>query len=343
MKNYFKILLSTAIIALIAISCGPKYETPEINGLEKYTDKVNEMSILFPKNWKVIPTPGRNVVCVTNKGALQSYMSYNPNSVPGAYIRLVSYKLDTNKTLESIINTHKESLAGAKPDVKNITIDGAKGISFEYNFGLENGTVNGFRYIAAKDSGTATELTIECYGSAYETYKENIDKIIKSFKLAITPKAKAQDTILQQEEADPPTLTLATKSGDGFSIGIPDNFFDEKAQGMKGALKTYNWAGERRGDCNIRIDVLDGSKVSNLKSQVDKNKEAYGGKDASKTTLGGKEAYKYSYNPTAKHTGYVWYVLSNKKLYIVSMIYFKEEADNYKAPFEKSINSIKFN
>lgn len=342
MKNYFKIILSAIILTVALSACGEKYETPQIEGLVVYTDSLTMMSVKLPKNWQQIPAAGKRVISIPNKGLLQSYTDYNTEAVPGAVIRVHIYKLDSVKTVASIIDKHKQSLMNVKTQKeKKIMIDGVEGTEFIYNFPLTTGEVNGIRIIAAKDAGTATEISIDCFGGAYEIYKPQIDEVIKSLKLGMTIAPKPADTT--KVAADPPTMKLVTKSGNGFTIGIPDNFYPENANAIKNAIGTYNYAGDRRGDCNIRIDVLDGAKVANLKNTVDKNKAAYQGKEPSKTTLGGKEAYRFDYSPARGINSRVWYVLSNKKVFIVTMNYFVGEKDMFLPPFEKSINSIKFN
>ncbi|MEI6091309.1 MAG: hypothetical protein WCR42_12720 [bacterium] len=342
MKNYFKIILSAIILAVVFSACGEKYETPTIDGLVVYTDSLSMMSVKLPKNWQQIPAPGKRVISIPNKGLLQSYTDYNTESVPGAVIRVHLYKLDSAKTVASIVDKHRQSLMNVKTQKeKKIIIDGVEGTEFTYNFPLTKGEVNGIRIIAAKDSGTATEISIDCFGGAYETYKAQIAEVIKSLKLGMTIAPKPADTT--KVAAEPPTMKLVTKSGNGFTIGIPDNFYPENANAIKNAIGTYNYAGDRRGDCNIRIDVLDGAKVVNLKNTVDKNKAAYQGKEPSKTTLGGKDAYRFDYSPAKGINSRVWYVLSNKKVFIVTMNYFVGEKDMFLPPFEKSINSIKFN
>ncbi len=341
MKNYFKIILSAIILTVVLSACGDKYETPKIDGLVVYTDSVTMMSVKLPKNWQQSTSLGKRVISIPNKGLIQSYSDYNTEAAPGAMIRVQMYKLDSSRTLASIIDKHNQSLANVPTKKeRKIKIDGVDATEFTYDFPLSTGKVNGIRIIAAKDSGIATELTIDCFGDAYETYKAQIDEVIKSFKLAQTIAPKPADTT--RVEADPPTMKLMTKTGTGFSIGIPDNFFPENANSIKNAIGTYNYAGERRGDCNIRIDVLNADKVTDIAKQATANKSKYGGGEPSKTNLGGKTAYRFDYSPARGISSRVWYVLSNKKIFIVTMNYFVGEKDKYLAPFEKSINSIKF-
>lgn len=343
MKNYFKIILSAIILTVVLSACGEKYDTPTIDGLVVYTDSITMMSVKLPKNWQQIPAKGKHVISIPNKGLLQSYTDYNTEAVPGAVIRVHTYKLDSAKTVASIIEKHQQSLMNVQTKKeKKIKIDGVEGTEFTYNFPLTTGEVNGIRIIAAKDAGTATEISIDCFGGAYETYKPQIDEIVKSLKLGQTiVQTVVSDTT--RVEADPPTMKLVTKTGTGFTIGIPDNFYPENANAVKNAIGTFNYAGDRRGDCNIRIDVLNADKVTDIGKQASANKSKYGGGEPSKTTLGGKTAYRFDYSPAKGISSRVWYVLEKKKIYIVTMNYFGGEKDKYLPPFEKSINSIKFN
>src|SRR5690606_35541289 len=166
----------------------------------------------------------------------------------------------------------------------DITVDGVQGKKLVYSFPLQGGMFNGSIIVAAKDTAKATILTIESFDDSYETYKSSFDEIISSLKLAKAPEPRKIDTITQ--EAPPPSQVLAPRGGDGFEIGIPDNFKAENIGKAANALRAWSFLGDRRGDSFIKIETFDASNQKDLKKIVEENRGSFQNATPKQTTLG---------------------------------------------------------
>lgn len=353
MKSSIQLTLFAFVAVILLASCGESYNVPKIEGLAVYQDTVNEMSVKYPKNWRKLVANTKSIRSVTfipegPQSMLTNYQNYNIESLPGAYITLTAFALDSAYPLQSKVDKHKKHLAEVatlKVD-DNFMIDGVRGQSMTYSFPLNHveDTMRGFRYFAALDSQTATFLLIETFANTYEEYKDEIAEIVKSLKLAKTPVEIPFDStiVVQDTFAFPTEEIITTLSGDGFSIGLPDYCLKEKTQSGPGVLSTLHFTAKRHMNCGIRIDVKDGNKVSDIKAQAETNKGLYGGKSPKKTTLAGNDAYKFNYNPSSNVSRTVWYVLHNSKIYIILMDLPKTDKDKYKASMDKAISTLKF-
>jgi hypothetical protein len=120
-----------------------------------------------------------------------------------------------------------------------------------------------------------------------------------------------------------------------------DNF---KAEITKASNTVYsrNFTGDRRADCNIRVDVRE-AKSTNLKKIAEENQATIAGASkVNSTKIGGKEAYFVNYNATKDVKGRIYYILNDNKLYQVSLTWFIGEEKDYLPVFEKSVNSMSF-
>lgn len=341
MKNFYAILFATIVSVMIFTSCDRGPKPVEILDLTTYTDQATKFSLLYPSNWNQSSVAGARFVAFSHDQVRRRFNQYDPEGFPGAKIDLMVVPLDSNVTLDSVI-------AGAKIFDASIyetaptTIDGVEGTKLSYSFELGKGKMfNGLMIFATKDGGRATVISFEAFDNSYEIYKEKFDEIIASVKLAETPR-QTIDTVFQTEEAEPPSMTLASRTGDGFSISIPDNFGAENIGKSQGALKSWSYLGKRRGDSFIKIETFDASKNKNLKEIVDDNKQFFGNGTPQKTNLGGKEAFRIDYKASAKVKGKVWFAISGDKLYRVVINWFTDEESAFLPPFEKSVQSFKF-
>ena len=201
----------------------------------------------------------------------------------------------------------------------------------------------GEMYIAAKDTGRATVLIFETFDGTMDMYRDKFSEIVASVKLAETPMARQQgDTVYQEVEAAPPSDTLTTKNGTGFSIGIPKNFYQKTGEKAQSAEKTYFYWGDRRGDSFIRVDIFDASEQNDLNKIVEENKSAYGGSSGQNTTIAGKTAKRIDYNASSQVKGRVFFVVNGDKLYRITINWFQGEEADFLPPFEKSVNSFQF-
>ncbi|MCO5252278.1 MAG: hypothetical protein M9949_12800 [Candidatus Kapabacteria bacterium] len=340
MKNFHAIFFTALISILILASCDQGPKPVEIGELKTYSDPATKFSVLYPSNWNHQSVAGARFVAFSHDQVRRRFNQYDSQGFPGAKMDVVVVALDSTRNLDSVI-------AGSKIfdpslyETANTTVGGVEGKKLSYSFELEDGMFNGLMIFATKDGGRATVLTFETFAGSYEVYKDKFDEIIASLQLAETPR-QTTDTVFQTEEAEPPSLTLAVRSGDGFSIGIPDNFGAENIGKSAGALKSWSFLGKRRGDSFIKIETFDASKNNKLKEIVEENRKFFGNGTPQKTTLGGKEAFRIDYKPAGKVKGKVWFAISGDKLYRVVINWFTDEEADFLPPFEKSVQSFKF-
>jgi hypothetical protein len=340
MKKFYAIFFTALISIMILASCDQGPKPVEIGELKTYSDPATKFSILYPSNWNQQSVAGARFVAFSHDQVRRRFNQYDSQGFPGAKIDVMVVVLDSTKNLDSVIAGSKifdPSLYETAPT----TVGGVEGKKLSYSFELEDGMFNGLMIFATKDGGRATVLSFETFAGTYDIYKEKFDEIIASLQLAETPR-QTIDTVFQTEEAEPPSMTLAERSGDGFSIGIPDNFGAENIGKSTGALKSWSFLGKRRGDSFIKIETFDASKSKDLKKIVEENKSFFGNGTPQKTTLGGKESYRIDYKPAGKVKGKVWFAISGDKLYRVVINWFVDEEAAFLPPFEKSVQSFKF-
>jgi len=339
-RNLTKVVLIISLaLYLYACDSGPK--PVEIEGLATYTDDVTKFSIKYPQNWVHKSTPGARFIVYSNNNVASRFAKYDTEGFPGAKIDLVVLPLDSSITMDSIVSKAKMFPPEIYESAKT-TVDGVEGTKLVYSFELNGGMFNGIMIAATKDNKRATLLSIECFDGTYEKYKSNIDEIIASLKLAVASEKKEADTIVQVTEAEPPSQTLETRQGDGFTIGIPDNFGAENIGKAASATKAWSFLGKRRGDSYIKIEIFD-SKGKDLKKIVNELKSTLpGAGNAVKANLGGKEAYVFDYKPSNKVKGKSYFAISGNNLYRVTINWFSGEEKDFLPVFEKSISSFKF-
>ncbi|TAL68615.1 MAG: hypothetical protein EPN82_10070 [Bacteroidetes bacterium] len=339
MKKLFTII-SFLIIPLILWDCSPKAEPEEITGMTFYEDAAVKFSIKHPQNWIVQAVPGSRVIFYSSKGAKDRFINkYEAEGKAGAKIDVYAKKLDSGKTLEDFMASTKLFDAKTYSKPVKVKIDGVDGFKQTYSFELNDGTMDGEVYYATKDGKYATAVIFEAFAGTLHGYHKYLEEMLASVKLAYEPEEKKPELVLV--EADPPSQTLTTMGGEGYTIMIPDNFTSSTGK-AKDAIGSRNYIGDRRADCNIQIDVIDATKQQNLKKIVDDNKAKYGNSTPSATSLGGQSAYVFSYTPGRNVQSRVYFVIKGNKLFRITMNWFKGEEASYLPVFEKSIKSIKF-
>lgn len=335
------LLLCTLFTCLMITGCKQGPKPVEITNLADYNDELIKFGIKYPSNWVTAKTPGERFVVFSSNDAKSRFMKYDAEGFPGAMIDVYATKVTETKTFDTLIKKsrlfpdeyYKES---------SITVDGVQGKRFDYGFDLTGGGFKGIFIIASKDNITYTSLKIEAFDGSWQNYEENFNAVISSLKLAVTQE-KRQDTITNVEELPGPSATLVEKKGNGYSISIPDNFYLGKSP-TKDAIASNNYVGDRRADCNILVDVLDGSQTSDFKKAATELASRYpAASSLSGKKLGGIDAYMISYKPTKDVKSRVYFAKKDNKIFRVSMYWFVPEEKDYLPIFEQSINSIKFN
>lgn len=339
MKKYLQIFFAFALIGFILSSCGESKKAAEIKSLTEYKDNILMFSIKYPSNWDVVKNPGDRFIIVSNKLSLKRFRTFDPEGDAAAKIEIQAIKLAEGNTIDSIM-ARKLFQPEVYSAPENVTISGVNGKKQKYQFPLNDGVFQGEIFYFQKHPEVVTVLTFEAFGGTFDLYKEKFNEILNSVVPGSIPENKV-DTVKQVVEADPPSEKLVNYNGEGFSIQISDNL-DVKNPKIGGVIKSYQFIGERRGDCDIRIDIIDASKQKNVEKIADQNKAAHGNSNPTATSLSGQKAMMFSYSPVGGVMAKVWYVVNNDKCYRITMNWFKGEEAMFKPIFEKSVNSIKF-
>ncbi len=343
MRKLFNVLMMALMLSAFIYSCDEGPKPIEINGLDTYTDEITGFSIKYPSNWSVQSIPGQRFVVFSSSQGQRRFFKYDSEGLPAAKIDVMAIALDSAKTIDDVIANAKIFGPEYYSTPEKLTIDGAEASKITYSFTLEDGEFNGMLYAAAKDTGTATVLVMEAFGGAYKQYKDKFDEIAKSLILAKTPApvSDTPDTVFQVVEAEPASPNLTLKKGKGFSIRISDNFSANRT-GLKGAIYSINYSGDRRADCNIQVDVLDASKQNKLDKIVADNRAKYKNAKPRDVKIGGVAAKVMDYSFSKAVKSRVYFVVKNDKLYRITVNWFTGEEKDYLPVFEKSIKSFKF-
>lgn len=325
------------LISLFLFSCGE--EGPQlvpIEGLTTYEDESLNFKIDYPKNWAVVEQPGKQVQIFSIEKAKSRFARFDTQGEPVARISFSTYKMDSTETIDSVYNKMTSAFAAeAYSAPTNVKIDGTNATKVSYGFPLSDGNFDGIMYVATKDNKLANIIKMEAFAGGMEKYKADFDKVLNSIVLATQPQQQAMGEGAK-EELPPPSSTLKSVKGQGFTIQIPENFDSQK----KGAR--YVFSGERRGDSYISVDYTP-MKESKLEETAKKTAGGLGISDLKKTKIGGKTTYYISYSPNSKIHRDIYFYSHSNKLYRVIVDYATAEADLYKSIFNKSAKSIKFN
>lgn len=332
MKKITISLLS--FVALLLISCGEEGpKAPEAGELKTYTDEASNFSIDFPSNWEDNKVVGKQFQAFSMPEGKVRFTTFDTEGLPVARVSMTIMLLDSGQTLQKAIDTSLVFSPEYYTPPVDVSVDGTSGKKVTYAFPLSDGEFNGEIVVASKDGILAHIIKFEAFAGTMEQYRATFDNILKSVKLGTKPE---QSTIVgEAEELPPPSTTMKTVKGNGYSISIPDNF-----EGTTKGSKTF-YTGERRGDSYVSVST---SKTSskNLKGTAEKSAKGVGSNKLTKMTIGGQEAYMFTYSPKPSIHRDIYYVINNGMLYQIVVDYFKEEADLYKKVLTKSATSVKF-
>lgn len=333
-------LLTILMIALAFISCEEKPKPAEMGELKEYNDESLKMAIKFPSNWETSALEGKSFQATSLKNGEERLKNYSSNGEPIAQLSMNSVSIDSTKPLDKIQTSLREFQEIAYDPDEKIMIDGVEAIKMSYHFPLNDGEYKGFTILAAKDSTMATIVKFRSFADGYDLYKEKANEIIASIRLAQTPEKRSDTLFVASEEFPFPSETLVSKSGKGYSISIPDNFKAVSAS-ASGAEYSQKYEGERRGDSYIQVDIIDASKQSNLKKIVEQTTGGIQNKKETSIKMDGNEAVLIEYAASSNIQRRLYYVVKNKKLYRLTVDWFKGEQEQYLPVFEKMIKSFK--
>jgi len=330
MKKLLIIAFSILTTVVFLSNCGGKGEVVEIKGMKVYEDAAMGFSMKYPENWVIQQVQGARFLVFTSKAVKSRFIRYDAMGVAGAKIEILFASLDSIRTMDTIIANKLFEKDFYTNPVK-VTIDGVQATKQELDFELEDGPFHGEIFYATKDNKIATTIYFEAFGGTYDEYKKGFDEILASVKLGQKIELKP-DTITVVEEAEPPSQTLRTVSGEGYSIDIPDNFSKE------GGL----YLGKRRGDSYIKVESFDASKTKDFGKLVEENRKNLPGAGAVQNiTIGGEKGAKVTYTPSGKVGGEMYFVLKNKRLYRVTINWFKGEEKDFKPIFQQCAMTLK--
>jgi hypothetical protein len=331
MKRSLSFVFAILIFSVL-VSCDPKPEPAEITSLDTYTDEVLNFSVKYPSNWATAKSPGVRFVCFSDENGKSRFTNYDTEGLPVAKVDVFTGDIDSVNTFEEFMKVNKRFAPDTYSSPEKIKIDGIECIKQTYEFELTDGICKGEIYYGTKDNQKAALLQFEAFGGTFEAYKPKFDEIVASFVLPVKPEPKAQDTITELVEQDPPSSTLKQVKGEGYMMQIPENFQRERGY----------FIGLRRGDSFLRVDVKDVTDKTNLEKTVDQSIGNFPSASKSKTKMGGKDAFKISYKPSGQVDGAVYFTINNGKLFKVTINWFKGEEADYKPIFEKCVSTFKF-
>lgn len=354
MKKILSQSLFALLIALLLGSCGGKeVEVAEIGEKKEYKDAILNFSLNYPGNWVMRKSDGRSFVAYSHPEGEKRFNQLDLEGVPAAKIFVYVVELKDGLTLDSLIKAKKYQIDYSAPE--QVTIDGTAALKEKYQFDLNDGLFNGEIYYATKDSIIATVINFETFAGTYETYKPAFNEALSSMKLAAKPLPKGPDTTTVVKQLPLPSEKLLSYKNDFFTIMIPDNFNEKNLAPGKNVVKSYQYIGERRADCEIRVDIIDPGKQKDLKKIVDGFKATYGNANPTSTTFAGKAAFMFQYSPITNVLSQVYFAFNGDKLYRVTINRYTgkgmvtiddkeyDEAKTYETIFKKSIQTFKFN
>lgn len=338
--------MSSVLLALIAVTlfgCGAekKAEPAAVEALETYTDNMMNFSIAYPSNWQKAVEQGKQALFLSDNSVMQRFVSYDADGAGGAKIQ-ISIKPVTG-TLEEELNATKIFEPGAYSANEDATLGGQPAKKVSYSFELNDGKLQGERYVAAKDS-TITIVEIEAFGSTFDALRPKFEEVLKSVQLGYKTAVPVIDTSaasVAPADTFKPSAQVRVFKGDGYSVELPDNFSSTPARsaGTISSTKFKGVGGPQ--DSFIQIDVLDASKQKDLNKIIDQNKKTYRVNDATQTTIGGQKAYYLNYSLVKDVSSRAYFVVKGDKLYRITMNWYKPEQALYLPAFEKAIGSFK--
>lgn len=329
------------ILSVVLWGCGgaKKAEPTAINGLETYKDETLGFGIRYPSNWSLRKQAGAQAVIFSSDNAVDRFSKYDADGIAGARISISAIEAK-GKTLDQFIAENKEfSVDSLYSAPEKITINGVQGTKISCALDLLDGKYQSEKYFAMKDSTYLTVLELSAFGSTFDTYRKSFDEIIASATLAVAPPPKTAQIDTIKKEPEPPSETMRSISGNGFSINVPENFTGTRTS-VKGTLASANYVGSRF-DCSIQVDVFDASKQQNLDKIVADNKARYKATNATATTVSGAKAYSINYSFAKDVSSRVYFTIKGDKMFRITLNWYKPQESIYLPIFEKSIASFK--
>ncbi|MBI3259894.1 MAG: hypothetical protein HYZ54_10530 [Ignavibacteriae bacterium] len=341
MKTWHKSFLAAFLLTIVLIGCGgaKKAEPVAITGMESYTDEALGFGMKYPSNWMLRKQAGAQAVVFSSNTVVERFNKYDAEGIAGAKISISAMKTE-GKTLDQIVTDSKEFTAESYTAPEKTTLGGVAGTKLSCSFELGDGKFQSEKYFAMKDSMYVTIVELSAFGGTFDSYRTSFDEIIGSVTLAVAPAPKEVKRDTVKTEPAPPSQTMRSISGNGFSISVPDNFTGTRTS-VKGTLASANYVGDRL-DCTVQVDVFDASKQQNLDKIVTDNKARYKATNATATTISGVKAYLINYSFAKDVNSRVYFAIKGDKMFRITLNWFKPMESEYLPIFEKSVASFKF-
>lgn len=340
MKTWHNSFLAAFVLVIVLVGCNgaKKSEPVAITGMETYKDETLGFGLKYPSNWSLRKQAGAQAVVFSTADAVERFSKYDAEGVAGARISISAMKTE-GKTLEQIVNDSKEFTAESYSATEKATLGGAEGSKLVCSFDLGDGKFQSEKYFAMKDSMYVTVVEMSAFGGTFDAYRKSFDEVVASVTLAAAPAPKVVKVDTVKTEPAPPSETMRSISGNGFSISVPDNFTGTRTS-VKGTLASANYVGDRL-DCSIQVDVFDASKQKNLDKIVNDNKARYKATNANATTVSGVKAYSINYSFAKDVSSRVYFAIKNDKMFRITMNWYKPQESVYLPVFEKCVSSFK--
>lgn len=337
--------MSSALLALVAVAlfgCGAekKVEPAQIESLEMYTDNIMNFGIKHPANWQKAIEPGKRAVFFSDNAVIQRFVNYDVEGPSGAKIQISVQPL--TGTLEEALNASKAFESSVYSAPEDITLGGQPGKKITYSFELNDGKMQGEKYIAARDS-TVTLVEIEAFSSTFDTLRPKFQEMIGSVQLGYKTAMPTVDTVsTAPADTFKPASEVRAFKGNGYTMSIPDNFSSTPAK-SSGTLSSTKFKGMGGpADSFIQVDVLDASKQKDLSKIIEQNKKVYRVNDATQTTVGGQKAYYLNYTGAKDVNSRAYFVVKGDKLYRITLNWYRPEQSIFLPAFEKAVSSFQF-
>lgn len=361
MKKLLLLVLLSFSLGIMLNSCGEEELPPgEVKGYDVYTDKATQLQIKIPKGWIVVQKP--NLIIAYSSQKARNTALFDPYNIeidekdPAAKIEVLTIAMTDSLNMDYWIKNSKKFVEKEYSPKKPVMIGGVKGWTEEFDFprGYESRWEGEVYYAEKPDTlgGMLTIVMFDALGGQFKTYyKPFFDEIIKDLKIAVRPPevVKSKDSIVAEE---PPSKTLVTVNGTGFSIDVPENFKPANASKGKSTISAYNYMGKRRGDCNILVEELDAKGKTDLKKIVDDiHKRVPAASPVQAMTLGGGlKGFVFAYTVRKDSKSQAYFAMKDGKLFRITINWYtglnpidnKPEEPNYKEIFIRSAKSFRF-
>lgn len=335
--------LGTIVLAVGIGACNAENKDTKpvtVSSYKEYTDRDMQFTVSYPDGW-VMSIAGSRAVFYSRPEIAEGFSTFEPKGQTGGKIEVHAQPGDA-----ALVEQNINDIRGLFTDASAVkaptqtTVNGLPATMISYSANLGGDVITAERYYIVTDS-VMTYLETAVIGN-YDDYKSVFETVRKNFQpgrratasatpgdtAAAAPPAAKTDSVV----TDPPSSEMKTYSGASFSMSYPANF--DATSGGDGTI--FSGA---RADSRVQVNKYDSKGVA-LDQIVEASKKNYGGRAATKTTVGGQPAYVFTFGSGAA-SGRAYYVVSGKSLFVISTSWYTPQSDLYRPAFEKMIASFR--